>query len=348
MQSPVNWSREALRERLVRYDELAPCTTAFIDTRTPGSEGKENFTIIGPGVAESPDQYVHIREPHGFNIGGARQPPGCVNSQHSHETAEVFVVQAGTWAFRTGEHGRDGEIVLKPGDAISIPTQVFRGFENIGADIGFLFSVLGGNDPGRVTWAPYVFEAAREHGLVLLESGRLVDTAVGERVPDGESVVSPTSAATVAGMRQMSSEQLQEIVVPRSDHRVEATGPLAQNGTIIETPLIGGETADPTGHVTAAGKINWAHGFQLRHLSFTAGSATPRHARTAPEVLFVHRGRLTAHVADSEFRLGPGDVFTIPTEAPRTYSNETGDPCELYMVLGGEAPDIKLDETQPR
>ncbi|MCP4299001.1 MAG: hypothetical protein GY783_00305, partial [Gammaproteobacteria bacterium] len=67
---------EFLSERLVRYADLQPCTTAFIDTRTPGRQEKENFTIIGPGVAESPDQHVHIDIPHGFNIGGARQPPG--------------------------------------------------------------------------------------------------------------------------------------------------------------------------------------------------------------------------------------------------------------------------------
>ena len=65
-------TREQMRARLVRYGELVPCRTAFIDTRTPGSEEKENFTIIGPGVAENPDQHVHIREPHGFNIGAAR------------------------------------------------------------------------------------------------------------------------------------------------------------------------------------------------------------------------------------------------------------------------------------
>ncbi|MDP6881851.1 MAG: cupin domain-containing protein, partial [Alteromonas macleodii] len=63
-----------LSERLVRYEELIPCRNAFIDTRSPGSDQKENFTIIGPGVAENPDQHVHIAIPHGFNIGGARQP----------------------------------------------------------------------------------------------------------------------------------------------------------------------------------------------------------------------------------------------------------------------------------
>ena len=95
-----------LLARRVRYEDLVPCTTAFIDTRTPGSDLKENFTIIGPGVSESPDQHVHIDIPHGFNIGGARQPPHCVNSQHSHDTAEVFIVHSGTWAFRTGSMAR--------------------------------------------------------------------------------------------------------------------------------------------------------------------------------------------------------------------------------------------------
>ena len=157
----VPWDTEALEARVVRYPELRPCYNAFIDTRTPGSEKKENFTIIGPGVSENPDQYVHITEPHGFNIGGARQPPGCVNSQHSHDTAEVFVVHTGTWRFDLGEDGEDAQVVLHPGDVISLPTGMFRGFTNVGDDTGFLFAVLGGDDPGRVLWAPQ--EIGRAH-----------------------------------------------------------------------------------------------------------------------------------------------------------------------------------------
>ena len=75
------WDRAAMEARVVRYADLRPCYNAFIDTRTPGSQAKENFTVIGPGVSETPDQYVHIAEPHGFNIGGARQPP--IASIHS-------------------------------------------------------------------------------------------------------------------------------------------------------------------------------------------------------------------------------------------------------------------------
>ena len=37
--------------QIVRYGELKPCKTAFIDAHTPGSNQKENFTIIGGGVS---------------------------------------------------------------------------------------------------------------------------------------------------------------------------------------------------------------------------------------------------------------------------------------------------------
>ena len=40
-------TREQLEKRIVRYGELKPCKTAFIDAHTPGSDQKENFTIIG-------------------------------------------------------------------------------------------------------------------------------------------------------------------------------------------------------------------------------------------------------------------------------------------------------------
>ena len=40
---------------IVRYGELIPCKSAFIDAHTPGSDQKEYFTIVGGGVSESPD-----------------------------------------------------------------------------------------------------------------------------------------------------------------------------------------------------------------------------------------------------------------------------------------------------
>lgn len=318
-------------QHLVRYEELIPCTTAFIDTRTPGSKEKENFTIIGPGVAENPDQHVHITRSHGFNIGGARQPPHCINSQHSHETAEVFVVLQGDWVFTTGETGNDGRVALHPGDTISIPTHCFRGFENIGPETGFLFAVLGGDDPGRVTWAPYVFEQARDHGLILLENGSLVDTAAGEKAPAHVKPMPVTSPGQVAAMDVYDTARLERCVVRQAQlaHQASELG-----GNIEESTIIGQQ---PT-----QGELTWPHGFQLNHLRLPPGCQSPCYRRGQEEVFMLFRGQLEIRIRGETFTLGPGDVFTAEIGQPRTLANRAAEPCEAYVVHGSESPDFNL------
>jgi mannose-6-phosphate isomerase-like protein (cupin superfamily) len=331
-------TREQMRARLVRYGELIPCRTAFIDTRTPGSESKENFTIIGPGVAENPDQHVHIREPHGFNIGAARQPPGCVNSQHSHETAEVFWIHSGRWRFMTGEHGEDGEVVLERGDTISLPIHVFRGFENIGAGEGFMFAALGGDDPGRVTWSPYVFDDARKYGLVLLENGRLIDTQAGEVVPDGQPVMPATSAGQVAELKRLDSASLESCVARYRGANGGADSVLARNasgGGVSEQAIIGQDNPEEG---VLQGPLAWEHGFHLRRLEFGPGARLPAHSRREEEVWTVHEGRLRIGWGRESLDLAPGDVLTVPIGLERTIENPTADPAEAFVVRGGDSP----------
>ena len=173
-----------IQQRIVRYGELQPCKTAFIDAHTPGSDQKENFTIIGGGVSESPDQHVHITDKIGFNIGAAGQPPKCRNSLHSHTTAEVFFVAKGRWRFFWGRYGTAGEFIAEEGDIFNIPTGIFRGFENVGQDYGMIMSILGGDDAGGgVTWAPQVIEDAQAHGLMLGDNGVLYDSKKGQELP---------------------------------------------------------------------------------------------------------------------------------------------------------------------
>jgi len=175
---------EEMEKFIVRYDDLKPCKTAFIDAHTPGSNKKENFTIIGSGVSESPDQHVHIQETPGFNIGAAGQPPGCTNSLHSHTTAEVFYVLKGRWRFFWGRHGDDGELFADEGDLVNIPTGIFRAFKNVGDNYGMLMAILGGDDAGGgVTWAPEVISDAKNYGLVLGDNGLLYDSKKGESLP---------------------------------------------------------------------------------------------------------------------------------------------------------------------
>jgi mannose-6-phosphate isomerase-like protein (cupin superfamily) len=321
--------------RIVRYADLAPCRTAFIDARTPGSDAKENFTIIGPGVAENPDQHVHIREPHGFNIGGARQPPRCLNSQHFHETAEVFFVHSGQWAFRTGEHADEAEVILNPGDTISIPVHVFRGFENVGQDVGFLYAVLGGDDPGRVVWAPDVLERARGHGLVLLESGRLVDTLKEAAPGDDDPVVRPEPRSTLDRVvRHVDAAGLEAVVVRDGT----STGQAATFGEGVSEAVVIG-AANPAEHAPAA-PLAWPHGFVCRRVRLAAETTGAQLRRVEPEVIFVHSGDLTIEVEGETARLSMGDTITVPVGAVRRLSSSGG--ADLFVTRGGDAPQPAL------
>ncbi|WP_217430249.1 cupin domain-containing protein [Sphingomonas bacterium] len=287
-----------LEARVVRYADLRPCYNAFIDSRTPGSESKENFTIIGPGVSENPDQHVHIPEPHGFNIGGARQPPECANSQHSHDTAEVFVVHAGHWRFDFGEHGDDAHIKAGPGDVVSFPIHAFRGFRNIGDRPGFLWSVLGGDDPGRVTWAPRVFELAKDYGLMLLDNGALIDTAAGQVPPAGTAPLTPTSRAQIEALRVMR---------PQDEDEVLWRAPTTRSAG--ETLVIGNGGALPP-----------ADGFTLSQIVVEAGGAIDGHG----EVVFVQEGDVEVAVDGRTVQLGVGDTMTIPAGLSPLYASESG------------------------
>ena len=323
MDSTATLKRAKADDRIVRYADLRPCFDAFIDTRTPGSDKKENFTIIGPGVSENPNQHVHIAEPHGFNIGGARQPPGCTNSQHSHDTAEVFYVHSGTWRFDLGEHGDDAQAAMGPGDLISIPTKVFRGFTNIGEDVGFLWAVLGGDDPGRVLWAPQVFEMAREYGLVLMENGMLVDTGRGEALPAGKRPMPVTSREQCDALQRFSNDDFEACII-----RSGTSGPKGAFDDlegVSEVCLIGG------------GRMDWPHGFNVSEVSLARGADIPAHRLGAPDVWFVQNGTVAITMGEDILACEAGDTITVPQGQTRALRNSGDTPARLVAVRGGDS-----------
>ena len=331
-----------LKPFILRRTEIVPCKTAFIDARTPGSDQKENFCLIGAGVAENPDQVVHINTPHGFDVGAARQPTGCKNSHHSHDTDEVFVVHQGQWKFTWGEDGSDGETVLNSGDTISIPTQLFRGFENVGDDNGFLLSVLGhlpGGTPGSVTWAPYVFEEAKQYGLVLLKDGRLIDTHAGQPIPDDQPLYEPMSGGELEAFRTLTLDDMNKNVCRHAELASQKPGGISNDHGAQEFSVIGGQTDSE--HMPA-GKISRLHNFQLRRLMLEPGASIAKHQRQEHEVLFVHRGSLMVTTDSGSFTLGTGDLFTCPIGLPRSFANEGSEPADIVVVRGGDSPSAAL------
>jgi len=324
-----------LADRLIRYNDLKPCTNAFIDTRSPGSDKKENFTLIGPGVAENPDQHIHISIPHGFNIGGARQPAGCLNSQHSHLTEEVFVIHQGKWAFMSGVDGKDGRVELNEGDIISIPTDIFRGFENVGDGMGYLYAILGSDNPGRVTWVPQVFDLAKKYGLVLLDDGSLVDTTLGEKIPANKKPMPVTSTAQINQHRIVNNDVMESIVQRTKTFAWAKNNGLAQFTGVEEVALAGPANSAED---LPASQLSWEHGFVIRALKLQENSIIPEHIRFEEEVIFVHQGEVNITVDGETLLLGKGDTFTTPIGATRKFEQQGNESCILYVTRRNNQP----------
>ncbi|MFV1494604.1 cupin [Phaeobacter sp. JH18-32] len=309
-----------IQSRIVRYGELQPCKTAFIDAHTPGSDQKENFTIIGGGVSESPDQHVHITDKVGFNIGAAGQPPKCRNSLHSHTTAEVFFVAKGRWRFFWGLHGTAGEFIAEEGDIFNIPTGIFRGFENVGVDYGMIMSILGGDDAGGgVTWAPHVIQDAQAHGLMLGENGVLYDSKKGEELPHN-----------VAQMPLLTDEQLKDYPEVPVDavigHYVARYWDLAALAAKAPAKVIGEDAV-----------IKDKPGFEVE---FLARGSAQTEAITAdqPVVLMPARGHWRVSVNDVITTVSNGDtVLVLPGESYSAAPSMTGE-AGLYRITATDDP----------
>ena len=306
--------------RIVRYGDLKPCRTAFIDAHTPGSDQKENFTIIGAGVSESADQHVHIRETPGFNIGAAGQPPKCRNSLHSHRTAEVFFVLKGRWRFFWGRWGTAGEVVLEEGDIFNIPTGIFRGFENIGIDYGMIMAILGGDDAGGgVIWAPQVIEDARDHGLVLGENGRLYDTKTGEKLPKD-----------VKPMPLLGKKELKTFPEP-------AAGEVLPNHVARYWDLVALSAAAPAKVIGPDAVLRDRPGFEVDFI--TRGSiADAPYVTERHEVLMPVRGHWRLVWDEGETVLAPGDTCAVPPGLPHSLAPSMSGEAGLYRVRDTDDP----------
>ena len=311
---------EQMNSRIVRYGELVPCRTAFIDAHTPGSDRKENFTIIGGGVSESPDQHVHIRETPGFNIGAAGQPPHCRNSLHSHRTAEVFFVLKGRWRFFWGRWGTAGEVVLEEGDIFDIPTGIFRGFENVGEKHGMLMAILGGDDAGGgVIWAPQVIEDASDHGLILAETGRLYDSKKGESLPEGTGPMPPLTDEQLKGFPELPpSAVVPAYVARRLDMEALAAGRpakvIGEDALIVDRP-----------------------GFEVEVLKRGSISAE-RRSSDRNLILMVSEGHWRLSWDGGEVVLATGDTCAVPPGLRHSLQAAVSGPAGMFTVASTDDP----------
>jgi mannose-6-phosphate isomerase-like protein (cupin superfamily) len=346
-------SAEEARKRHVRASDLVACNLAFIDCKKPGSHLKQNFSIIGAGVTQSADQVVNLTDAHGFQLGAAGMPGGITNNLHIHYTAEVFMVFEGSWVFRWGDQGKDGEIPGGSCDIVSVPTWIFRGFSNTGtsAKPEMIFTALGGDDTGGIIWHPDIVKEAGTFGLHLTRDNMMVDTTTGAKKPADKDLMPLISDADRAKLRKYSVAEMRNRIVSSAERAWLKRALLCTvlPGHAVEiAPVIGHGMSEDRDTVP---KINNPHGFSVEWLKIPPGQSLARHRIGPKQVLIVFKGSaaLTFNAAGNTtaIEIGPKDTVSVPAAAWRQIANTGAGDVEIAVITTGDgkkyiewAPDV--------
>ncbi len=183
--------------------------------------------------------------------------------------------------------------------------------------------------------APQVFDLAKEYGLVLLEDGSLVDTTLGDTIPEGKKPMSVTSAEQIAEHRVVNSNAMESIVQRTETFDWAKNNCLAQFDGVEEVALVEPESSAED---LPAGKLNWSHKFVVRGLKLAQGSKVNDHIRYEEEVIFIHQGEVDIIIDSETLSLGKGDTFTTPIKATRSYTQQGSGNCILYITPRHDQP----------
>jgi mannose-6-phosphate isomerase-like protein (cupin superfamily) len=213
---------------------------------------------------------------------------------------------------------------------------MFRGFEKVDEGVGFLWTILGEDDPGKVLWAPAVFEAAADHGLRLTKGGRLIDTSSGDYELREVEVAGPPDPDSIRELRTPSMEELQSCVVTEDAARAHPGAGLTGDGVREVSLIASRSTRDGFGPGPIVGW--WPQDFNLRRLTLATGAYIPLHVRQEAEVLLMHGGSVEVRWADGAVMLSAGDIFTVPIGLPHSFRNTSSALADIFVVRGTDDP----------
>ena len=311
-----------MTERIARFNELTPSTLPFVEGRIEGHKERKNYSIVGPGVAEDSQQSVKISEPHGYNLGAVSANPKNGSGLHSHTTAEVFLIYSGNWRFYWGADGRN-EIILSKGDIISMPTNMFRGFENAGNEEGLIFVVLGNDDPGIITWVPNVLIKAKETGLALLDDNSLVDLKESE-IPPNRKLLEPITNEVLQKFDNYQIHEIEKFICRfknQTNHEIDL-----KNGIKLIQIIGSNFSNNKYDHL-----INHNTGFNLSILKAKKGLIEDL-IFDKPTILFSQKGTWKVKIEKDEFNINSKDTFSIPLNTKVSISINNNEECFLNCV----------------
>ena len=311
-----------MTERIARFNELTPSTLPFVEGRMEGHKKRKNYSIVGPGVAEDNQQSVKISEPHGYNLGAVSANPKNGSGLHSHTTAEVFLIYSGQWRFYWGANGKN-EIILSEGDIISMPTNMFRGFENASDEEGLIFVVLGNDDPGIITWVPDVLIKAKETGLALLDDNSLIDLK-NSKVPSNRKLIEPITDEI---LQKFDNYEINEIEKFIFRFKNQTNYEINLNNEIKIIQIIGSNFSNKI----YSALINHDTGFNLSILKGKQGLIEDL-IFDKPTILFSQKGSWKVKIEKDEFYINSKDTFSLPLNTKVSISINDNEDCFLNCV----------------
>lgn len=309
-------------ERIAKFNELTPSTLPFVEGRLEGHRERKNYSIVGPGVAEDSEQSVKISKAHGYNLGAVSANPKNGSGLHSHTTAEVFLIYSGKWRFYWGVDGKN-EIILGKGDIISMPTNMFRGFENAGDEEGLIFVVLGNDDPGIITWIPKVLIRAKETGLALLDDNSLIDLKKNE-IPTGKKLLEPINNDQLQKFDNYSLNEIEKFIC-RFDNQSKFQNDLDNGIKLIQ--IIGNQFSNQSYNPL----IDQDTGFNLSILKSKNGQIKDL-IFTKPTIMFSQKGLWKIKIENDIFEINSKDTFSVPLNTKLSISIENIEDCYLNCV----------------
>ena len=309
-------------ERIAKFNELIPSTLPFVEGRLEGHKERKNYSIVGPGVAEDSEQSVKISKAHGYNLGAVSANPKNGSGLHSHTTAEVFLIYSGKWRFYWGVDGKN-EIILGKGDIISMPTNMFRGFENAGDEEGLIFVVLGNDDPGIITWIPKVLIRAKETGLALLDDNSLIDLKKNE-IPTGKKLLEPINNDQLQKFDNYSLNEIEKFIC-RFDNQSKFQNDLDNGIKLIQ--IIGNQFCNQSYNPL----IDQNTGFNLSILKSKNGQIKDL-IFTKPTIMFSQKGLWKIKIENDIFEINSKDTFSVPLNTKLSISIENIEDCYLNCV----------------
>lgn len=324
-----------LMRRIITPSQFVADSSAFVDVQLPRSSGKTSFSFIGAGVTQNEDAPTNLIEAHGFCVGGAGLKPGMINNSHLHYTAEVFVCLSGQWKVSIGLDSAQ-VVAIGPGDIFSVPTWVFRSFENVGTDEGFMYTLLGGDDPGGILWAPHVLKNARETGFVLDEMEKVARL---QDLPAGSKTLLPLSCEDASQVETFSDEEIQARIVRFQNRNWQSNALLSSvisGNDLSVAPIIGfGFNQHRRPHTA----VSYPHGFSANWLRLGSGSSTGLHQLQVPAVVLVMNASVDIEFGQGETvqsTVPPGSVVSLPAGQWRNIKNREATPAEVVVAVQGD------------